>query len=93
MSVYDQLMISRGLVTGQSGLQVTADSQGVPMMKCLSEEILANDFGQPIPFSCDTYNGYSDRLPIGLMLEVTPRKSDVQAITAEEQESCDQQAH
>ncbi len=77
MSVYDQLMISRGLVTGQSGLQVAADSHGVPMMKCLSKETLTNDFGQPIPFNCDTYNGYSDRLPIGLVLEVTPRKSDM----------------
>jgi len=86
MSVYDQLMISRGLVTGQSGLQVAGDSQGVPMMKCLSEETLADDSGKPVPFSCDTYNGFSDRLPIGLMLEVTPHEFDVQPITAEEEE-------
>ena len=55
-------------------------------MKCLSEEILANDSGQPVPFSCDTYNGYSDRLPIGLKLELATHEAGVQSITAGEKD-------
>lgn len=65
----DQIILSRGPVLGQSGLQVMTDSQGVPQMHCLAAELLAGRDGHPVPFSCDTFEGFSDRLPVGLSLQ------------------------
>jgi len=70
MSIYDQLMFSRGLVTGGSGLRVATNTQGVPLVDCLSAELLTDEMGHPIPFSCDSGGGFSDRLPVGLTLRI-----------------------
>ncbi|MEO2036842.1 MAG: hypothetical protein ABGZ35_32605 [Planctomycetaceae bacterium] len=68
----DQMILSRGIITGSSGLQVTTDDRGVPALSCLSAETLAARSGHPMPFDCETYDGFSDRLPVGLTLEITP---------------------
>ena len=70
MRFYDQLMFSRGLVSGGSGLQVVTNTQGVPLAECLSAELVTDETGRPIPFSCDSREGFSDRLPVGLSLKI-----------------------
>jgi len=68
--VYDQMMMSRSLMTGQSGLQVLADAAGIPQLKCLEASTLADSRGIPLSFDCETHSGFSDRLPLGLTLQV-----------------------
>jgi|GEM_PF-1681930 len=68
-AIYDQLMLSRSLLTGQSGLQALSDSTGIPQLRCLETSTLADSRGNPLSFDCESHTGYSDRLPLGLTLQ------------------------
>lgn len=68
-AIYDQLMLSHSLLTGQSGLQTIADSTGMPRLRCLETSTLTDARGNPLSFDCESHAGYSDRLPLGLTLQ------------------------
>ena len=72
--VYDQLIFSGGLAAGKSGLQIVTDAQRIPVMNCLAASTLTDELGHPIPFACSNQSGFSDRLPVGLTLQVVPRR-------------------
>jgi hypothetical protein len=69
-AIYDQMMLSRSLLTGQSGLQVVADATGIPQLRCLETSTLTDSRGNPSGFDCETHAGFSDRLPLGLTLNL-----------------------
>lgn len=79
--ILDQMILSRGLVLGHAGLQAVCDARGVPRLQCLANESLTSSGGRPVPFSCDNYEGFSDRLPIGLSLR--PASENVASDAAE----------
>ncbi|MCH2211841.1 MAG: hypothetical protein MK110_11095 [Fuerstiella sp.] len=75
LSVFDQMVLSRGLIAGKSGLKVMENERRVPHLECLSSNAMTDDCGYPISFNSETCEGFSDRLPLGLTLEMTTLSS------------------
>ena len=82
--IYDQMMLSRGIVNGRSGLQAATCAQEIPVMECLSAKTFTDESGHPIPFSCETYGGFSDRLPVGLTLQIASKTPAETAFVSED---------
>ena len=72
LEIHDQILLSRGLVTGANGIQATTDGQG-PMLAIQSPGQLACDQGRPLSYDSTTLEGFSDRLPVGLSLGMVPQ--------------------
>ncbi|MCH2201419.1 MAG: hypothetical protein MK102_05595 [Fuerstiella sp.] len=43
MSIFDQMLLSRGLLVGKSGLKVVGNEYGIPQLECLSSDAMVDD--------------------------------------------------
>ena len=78
--IYDQMLLSRGLMTGQSGIQVACDKTGVPEFHCLPTPAV-NDTHPANSVGGQETAYVSDRLAVGLSLH-TDSKAAKQATSA-----------
>ena len=66
--IHDQILLSRGLVTGDSGLKFPPSDPVEPGLTLLSRSILADADGSPRAFCPENRTGFSDHLPVGIRL-------------------------
>lgn len=71
LAVRDQMILSRGLVSGLQGLKVRHSETGIPQVKVYRPECMTLRNGRPREFRLDQQAGYSDHFPVTTVLELT----------------------
>lgn len=69
MTMRDQIMLSRGLFYGRSGLQIQRGENGLPLVNIFRPEQMVGRNGSPREFNTETRTGYSDHFPITTTLQ------------------------
>lgn len=74
MTMRDQIMLSRGLYYGLSGLQTRRSEQDLPQVDIFQPEQMVGRNGRPREFNTETRTGYSDHFPVTTTLQVLPQQ-------------------